>query len=197
MEKNDFTGYILAGGGSSRMGRDKYALELGGQTFLERAAGVLRGACGDVKVVLNQTQMIETDFPVVRDIFAGRGAPGAIHAALQDCATKYALVLAVDLPLVTAEAVARLAETALEANKFPACVVRQTDGRPQPLFAVYRVRYCLPALENLLNENPTASVRDFFDLAYPKFVEQRLLSDDEDLLLNVNTPEDLARATRK
>ena len=52
----DFTGYILAGGKSSRMGADKFALKIGGETFLERAVQTLKPACATVKIVLNQTQ---------------------------------------------------------------------------------------------------------------------------------------------
>lgn len=188
--KSDFTGFVLAGGKSSRMGVDKFTLELDGKTFLARAVSTLSNICESVKIVLNQTQIIETDRTIVRDFFADRGALGGIHAALTNCQTKFAVILAVDLPFVSVESLEKLAEIALASNKFLAYVPRQTDGRPQPLCAVYRAKYCLPTLEKTLTENEKASVRDFLDQVYPKYIEANRLGEDENLLFNVNFPED-------
>jgi len=188
--KSEFTGFILAGGKSSRMGIEKQTLEIGGKTFLARAADALEPVCQTVKIVLNRSQAMESELPVVRDIYEQRGALGGIHAALQNCDTKFAVILAVDLPRVTTGAIESLVRLALASNKFPAVVPRQTDGRPQPLCAVYRVKYCLPPLEKILGENDSASVRDFLDAISPKYIDASRLSTDEDLLFNVNYPED-------
>jgi molybdopterin-guanine dinucleotide biosynthesis protein A len=186
-----FEGFILAGGRSTRMGRDKAFLEFDGETFLDRARAILEGVCGNVSVVLNQDQRFVTGIPVVRDEFEGRGALGGLHAALKSCQTQIAIVLAVDLPRVTPESVRNLADLAASFSKYLAVVPRQTDGRTQPLFAAYRARFCVPVIERLINENPTASARDFLDLIGPKYIDQSKLSDDVNLLLNVNSPEDL------
>ena len=189
--QSDFTGFVLAGGKSSRMGKDKFSLEINGETFLDRAVNVLKPVCAEVKIVLNQTQQIETDLSFVRDVYAERGAPGGIHTALKNCQTKLAIILAVDLPFVSTAAIENLARVALASNEYPACVPRQTDGRPQPLCAVYRARFCLPALEQILARNDKSSVRDFLDLISPKYVAADRLSADENLLFNVNSPADL------
>ncbi len=181
-----FEGFILAGGKSSRMGADKYALKIGSENFLERAVKTLSKSCESVKIALNQTQNVETNCKIVRDIYPNRGALGGIHAALKNCEAKFALILAVDLPFVTLEAAEKLQNFALTSNKYLSIVPRQTDGKVQPLFAVYRAKYCLPTLEKLLNENESASVRDFLNLIFPKYIETHLLSDDENLLFNVN-----------
>jgi len=194
----NFSGYVLAGGRSSRMKTDKAFLEIGGETFLSRAVTRLSETCKNpVKIVLNQTQ---TDFigrlpanvPHIFDTYENRGALGGIHAALTDCETKYAVILAVDLPFVTPETIAKLADITLSSNKFIAVVPRQADSRLQPLCAVYQSRYCLPALENLLNENASASVRDFLELIAPRLVEQSRLTTDQskDIFFNVNHPAD-------
>lgn len=188
---NNFTGFVLAGGKSSRMGADKFALEIDGETFLNRAVNVLKPVCENhLKIVLNQTQNIEIQMPVIRDIYIERGALGGIHAAFKNCETKLAIILAVDLPFVTTEAIENLAHFALLSNKYLAVVPRQTNGRPQPLCAVYRTKYCLPTLEKLLDENNSASVKDFLDLIFPKYIESNCLSANENLLFNVNYPAD-------
>lgn len=190
---SEFTGFVLIGGKSSRMGEDKFSLQFNGKTFLENAVDALKEVCENrVKLVLNQTQTIETELPFVRDIYENRGALGAIHAALKNCETKFAVVLAVDLPFVTNEIIEKLAEITLSSNKFLANVPRQTDGRIQPLCAVYRAKYCLPTLERLMNENENASPRDFLELINTRYINQNLLSNDSetDIFHNVNHPAD-------
>ncbi len=184
-------GFIIAGGRSRRMGRDKAFIELDGVTFLERARAALAGVCETVSLVLNGEQEFDTQLPVVRDAFAGRGALGGLHTALANCSAKIAIILAVDLPLVTPESVENLLAAAEATPKFLAVVPRDGDGRPQPLFAAYRARFCAGPLEELMNRDPRASVRDFLDAINPKYVDQSKLSDDPDLLLNVNTADDL------
>ena len=177
---------------------DKAFLEIGDKTFLANAVEILSVVCGNrVKIVLNHTQnsFIE-NFPDgvshIFDAFENRGALGGIHAALENCATKYAIILAVDLPLVTGEAIKNLADITLSSSKFIAVVPRQTDGRLQPLCAVYNARYCLPMLENLLAGNDSASVRDFLELIQPRFVAQEKLTNtnNENIFFNVNHPAD-------
>ncbi|MCY7374939.1 MAG: molybdenum cofactor guanylyltransferase [Pyrinomonadaceae bacterium] len=193
-----FSGYVLAGGKSSRMKTDKAFLEIGGETFLERAIKTLQTVCENrVKIVLNQTQThfierLSNDFPHIFDFYENRGALAGIHAALKSCETKYALILAVDLPLITNEAIENLAAITLSSNKFIAVVPRQTDGRLQPLCAAYLARYCLPVLENLMGENDSASVNDFLELIAPRIVYQDKLTADEisDIFFNVNYPAD-------
>lgn len=191
--KSNFTGFVLAGGKSARMGTDKYNLKIGDETLLTRAARALKSSCETVKIGASRTQEIATDEEIVRDIYENRGAPGAIHAALSTCATDFAIILAVDLPLVNGEALEKLAAAALASNKFLAVVAREMDGRAQPLCAAYRVKYCLPILENLLAENVSVSAQDFLDLIYPKYIDAARLSNNENLLFNVNRPEDFEK----
>lgn len=190
-----FTGYILTGGKSSRMGEDKAFLKIGEKTFLENAFQALKPNCGEVKAVLNKNQnhfieKLPADVSPIFDVYENRGALGGIHAALKDCKTAFAVILAVDLPFVTGEAIAKLCEITDASNKYLAVVPRQTDEKLQPLCAVYRANYCLPALEQILNENDSASVRDFLETIFPRYISAEQLSADENLLHNVNRPED-------
>lgn len=201
MTFDNFSGYVLAGGKSSRMKTDKAFLETGGETFLERAVKTLQVVCETrVKIVLNSAQThflerIPEGVPHIFDVYENRGALGGIHAALKNCATKYAIILAVDLPLVSGEAIENLANITLSSNKFIAVVPRQTDGRLQPLCAVYHARYCLPALENLMPENDSAAVGNFLELIAPRVINQNKLTEDrtKDIFVNVNRPADFQK----
>ncbi|HEY0050502.1 MAG TPA: NTP transferase domain-containing protein, partial [Pyrinomonadaceae bacterium] len=81
----NFSGYVLAGGKSSRMKTDKAFLKLRGETFLERAVRALSRACGErVKIVINENQKAKfaksfPSFDFVFDVFSERGALGGIQ----------------------------------------------------------------------------------------------------------------------
>lgn len=178
------------------MGEDKAFLKIGEKTFIENAADALKPNCAAVKAVLNNSQdnfieKLPAGVSPIFDRFENRGAPGGIHAALKDCKTAFAVILAVDLPFVTSDAIAKLCEFAEASNEYPACVPLQTDDRPQPLCAVYRAKDCLPALEKLLDETDSAPVRDFLEIIFPLYISADRLSADGKLLHNVNRPADL------
>jgi molybdenum cofactor guanylyltransferase len=198
MNFNDLSGFVLAGGKSSRMKTDKAFLKFKDETFLGKAFKTLAPLCKNVKIVINKDQKkkFEEAFPhfdFVFDIYTMRGALGGIHAALENCETNFALILAVDLPFVTGEALKKLIGISDEVS---AIVPRQNDKRLQPLCAVYRVSECLPKLEELLEKDESASVRDFLQLVSTRFVEMTELisgGGDPNLFFNVNEPADHAR----
>src|SRR3954470_539334 len=102
-------GFILAGGASSRMGEDKSLLRLGGRTFVESAADALRSVSTHVSIVSSRHEAEPHWLPLVRDLRAGMGALGGLHAALVSCRAEWAAVLACDLPFVTGELFKHLA----------------------------------------------------------------------------------------
>ncbi len=193
--KKLFSGYILAGGKSSRMKRDKAFLKIGEKTFVENAVEILEAVCEQTKIVLNKSQThfiqnLPDQISHIFDIYENRGALGGIHAAFKDCETEFALILAVDLPFVTSEVIKKMCEIAIERKDFAAVVPRQNDGRLQPLAAVYRVKDCLPKLEKILTNEKSPSVRNFLNEISANIIEQKDLSDKKELFFNVNNPTD-------
>jgi molybdopterin-guanine dinucleotide biosynthesis protein A len=198
--KTNFSGFVLAGGKSSRMKTDKAFLKFRDETFLERAVDTLSPFCGKkVKVVINENQRskFEKRFPsleFVFDIFPERGALGGIHAALKNSRSTWAIILACDLPFVTKETIKTLSEIALNLPENIAAVVpEQSDGRIQPLCAVYRVKDCLPEIEKILNNEDSPSMKDFLKIVPTRFVEAVELASgeqSESLFFNVNHPSD-------
>ncbi len=189
--KSKFSGYVLAGGKSSRMGRDKAFLKIGGKTFLENAVEILAPVCEQTKIVLNKSQKhflekIPEGVSHIFDIHENRGALGGIHAAFRNCETEYAVILAVDLPFATSEAIGKLCEIISVKKDFSAVVPCQTDGKLQPLCAVYRVKDCLPNAEEILSKPESASVRDFLETVRVKIIEAEDLAENRDLFLNIN-----------
>ena len=143
-------GFILIGGASSRMGTDKARLRLGNETFVERIANSLAAVADKVSLVDSRQIDNEWLMPVVPDIYRDCGALGGVHAALASCRAPWAAVVACDLPFVTAELLARLASFAATSENFAAVAPVQSDGRAQPLCALYARQSCLTQAERML-----------------------------------------------
>lgn len=141
------TGFAVAGGGSSRMGRDKALLPWGAGTLLDHALGRLREACGDVAILCGDRPRYQgRGAPVVTDVVSGAGPLGALVTALEHAgAAELALLLAVDIPFAP---VSLLRDLVARAEGWDA-VVPIAAGREQPLCAVYRRTCAAPARRRL------------------------------------------------
>jgi molybdenum cofactor guanylyltransferase len=131
----EFSAVILAGGRSSRMGRDKAWLNVDGRPLLERQLALARDL-GPVEVFISGRP--DTDYapwhcPVLHDRVAGAGPLAGIAVALEASRTPHLLVLAVDLPRMTREVLDRL----LVACAPDRGAVPRFPAGPEPLAALY------------------------------------------------------------
>lgn len=138
-------GFVLAGGKSSRMGRDKTLLELDGETLVERALRKLRGVCAEVAIA-GGGEGLERFGRVVPDLTPGQGPLGGIVAALEQSNYEWNLFVGVDMPFVPEAALRALLAAAGGAEMV---VLAQADGYVQPLCGIYS-RRALPVLRGEL-----------------------------------------------
>jgi len=186
--------FILAGGASTRMGTDKSLLLLDGQTFSQRIANSLLEVAGQVTIVGRGSE--DPLLKSAADVYPQWGALGGVHAALAAARTEWALVVACDLPFVTAGLFRRLAD--LRQNH-EAVVPIQKDGRPQPLCSLYRIDPCLGRAQELIiagKRRPLDLLKSVKTCWLP-FADLQDLDEVEKFFLNINTPEDYYEATRK
>jgi molybdopterin-guanine dinucleotide biosynthesis protein A len=131
------TGLILAGGRSTRMGREKALLTLAdGRTLLQRQVDVLRAAgAAKVQVSMRAGDKLNPGAGVglVEDGEADVGPLAGIAAGLRAAPPGLVIVLAVDMPSITAEHLKRLLEIATPGRG----VVPVVAGQIEPLAAVY------------------------------------------------------------
>lgn len=188
----DVEGFILVGGASRRMGRDKALLDFGGQPLLERIARELSAVASEVSLV--GARQPYASFKNVPDAYQQWGALGGIHGALMAAKTDWATVVACDLPFVTSELFERLAT--FVSNMTDAVVPIQADGRPQPVCALYRAATCLPEIERLVatGEHTPRALLANVRTRYVEFSEIRDLPGAEHFFFNVNTPQELKNA---
>ena len=188
----DVEGFILVGGLSRRMGRDKALLDFGGQSLLERISGELSAFSSEVSLV--GARQIYSSFKNVADIHHQWGALGGIHAALAATKKDWAAVVACDLPFVTRELLERLGTFVNQMTD--AVVPIQPDGRPQPVCALYRTSRCLPEIEKLIaaGEHTPRVLLASVQTRFVDFVEIQDLPGADKFFFNVNTPGDLKNA---
>ncbi len=191
------TGFVLAGGASRRMGRDKALLMLGSETILRRRIGTLRAVCREVAVIAPPERYPGLPAPVIPDDLPGRGPLGGIFTGLRHTRTEFNLFLGCDLPFMQARFLGFLAALALE-DRADVTVPKTADGRFQTLCAVYR-RRALGAFRSSLAGGDNMIRRVFPRLrcrvlTWPEIARAGV---SRSVFANMNTPADYEAAVRR
>jgi molybdopterin-guanine dinucleotide biosynthesis protein A len=188
------TAAILAGGRARRLGgRDKSRIVIGGRTILERQLDVLQGLVSRVVIVANDpASFAGVGVPVLADAVPGCGSLGGVYTAVVGAGGPV-LVLACDMPFVTAPFLARVIEAGREAD---IAIPRGRDGY-QPLCANYAPA-CAGPLRTRIEQRALKVVDLLADVSVRELGPEEIAPFDPDgmLLLNVNTTDDLVRAER-
>lgn len=186
----DLTGFVVAGGASRRMGRDKALLPWRNATLLDQAIARLREACAGVRILSGPEPRYEDrGVPVDADVIRDVGAIAGLYTALQR-AEGGVLLLAVDLPQVPVALLRRLAELAREAD----AVVPVSPGGPEPLCAAYGAA-CRDAVARRIAAGEYKLTAFWPDVRVRTVPVEELLAfgDPATLFANLNTPEEYAR----
>ena len=124
------TAVIMAGGDSSRMGRDKANVTLGEKTLLQTVSATMQQLFPQVVVSVRQPRA-GIDLPQVCDELPNGGPLAGLVASLGQITTPWAFMVACDMPFVVPEVVELLARYRLQHQ----AVVPVVHGHPQPLAA--------------------------------------------------------------
>lgn len=169
------TGALLVGGASRRFGSPKALVELGGETLVDRGRRVLAEACDEVLVIGKQGEL---PFDVVDDGTETRAPIAGVVAALRAATHEVCVVVPVDCPWITAEAIRALGDACRDA------AVPQTGPLPGAW-----AKSTLPLLERRLRSGPLALYRAYDEL------DVAIVELDPAVVADVDTPGDLtARA---
>jgi len=186
------TAAILAGGRARRLdGLDKSQLVIDGRTIFDRQLQVLRNVVDHVFVVANDpARFADRGLTVVGDLVPDAGALGGIYTALS-IAKEPVLVIACDMPYLTAPFLTRVMDAAREAD---VAVPRTADGY-HPLCACY-TQACAEPIGRRIHAGRLKVLDVFSDLHVRTIEPVEIAGFDPDglLLVNINTPDDVARA---
>lgn len=178
-----FTGIILAGGKSSRMGKDKSQLVVQGKTMLEHAYDTLSPLCEEVLISSSTQNLTSFNAKIIPDNYVNKGPLGGLQACLKASNHEYALVLSCDAPFVARsvynELIARLSNSPV--------LVSECAGREHPLIGIYNKK-ALPVIEESL-KNDQLKLMDTLEKLKATSIE--FPKDQSDQFTNINTPEEL------
>ena len=173
-------------------GQPKALLELGGRRIIERVLDAIRPVVDDVLVVTNTPELYAfLGLPMVADVYPDHGSLGGIYSGLAAAAGDVAFTVACDMPFVHPEVARLVVARAGEAD----VVVPRVGDQLETLHAAY-ARPCLPHIEARLRTGRLKIVGFFADVRVVEIPEAdvaRWRAPDV-AFMNVNTPEELARA---
>jgi molybdopterin-guanine dinucleotide biosynthesis protein A len=174
------TGVLLVGGASARFGSPKAHARLGGVTLAERAWTTLGAVCDERMAVGKLGDRLDLPFELVDDGTEVRAPLAGVVAGLRAAANDLCVVLPVDCPHVTPDALRLLAN---------ACADAAVPRRDRPLPGAFR-KSALPVLARRLEAGELA-LRDALGE-----LDAREVPLDPVVLTNVNTPEELEELQR-
>jgi molybdenum cofactor guanylyltransferase len=138
---------ILAGGASSRMGRDKSLLLVDGKPLVQRVRDQLSRRFDDILISTNEAEKYAfLDARTVPDLVPGHGPLMGIRSAVDAARYDRVFVTACDIPVIDGDTVERMLALAEDCD----CVVPRSRLGLEPLFAVYR-KSTIPAMCDVLD----------------------------------------------
>jgi len=188
--------FILAGGASSRMGRDKAQLGLGGVPLLLRTARLVESVAGAPAIIGNPAAYRAFGLRAIADDWPGAGPLGGIATALRAAGTPWSLIVATDLPYLTREWLEYLTARGL-ASSADAVVAMNAQG-PEPLCAMYHER-AEPVFRKLVERDMRKVTLALLDIRVEAIAPAEWKHFDSEGLLfkNMNSPEDYEEARAK
>ena len=192
------TSIILAGGRSSRLGREKLAEVIAGKSLTERAVSSLISLSQEILIVISQKQARSSlslytypEAKTVVDLYPGKGSLIGIYTGLVHSTNFLNLVVACDMPFLNVN----LLRYMIDISPGFDVIIPRVDDQMEPLHAVYS-KNCIGPMESLIKQDNLKATA-FFDSVKVRYVGKEELDrfDPERLsFFNINTEADLKRA---
>jgi molybdopterin-guanine dinucleotide biosynthesis protein A len=189
------TGVILAGGKSSRMGRNKALMPLGGRRLIDRVVDVMRQVFADLLLVTNSPEVYtDLGLPMVGDVYPDKGPLGGIYSAIYHAPTPYCFVVACDMPCLSVAVMRYLIDQIADYD----VVMPEFRGEREPLHAIYN-KACLPPILRRLKADRLKIVGFLPEVRVRTVAASDFQHLDPDLLAfhNLNTPEEFQTVVQR
>ena len=186
-------GFVLTGGRSSRMGKEKALLEISGTPLLVRAVHLLQKICPCVKIVGQPERYARFGFIGIGDQQPDSGPLAGILAALDQTTAPWNLVVACDMPYLSEEWLCYLTSRARASSAL--VLLPESQHGPEPLCAVYH-RDGAAALRAEFEQGVLKVTRALESLPVERISSSEITSFDPHgvLFQNLNTPEEYEQA---
>ncbi len=188
------SGIILAGGKSSRYGRNKALVEIHGVRLIEQVIRVMEPLFERLIIITNTLQdYAYLKLPMFEDLIKGLGPIGGIFTGLQTMSDEAGFFVACDMPYLNGELVRHMADV-MEGFDV---VVPKVDWKVEPLHAIYTKR-CIPAIKELIDNKDYQIIKCFQGVRVRYLNKEEILDFDPELrsFFNINRPEEMLNATK-
>jgi molybdopterin-guanine dinucleotide biosynthesis protein A len=188
IDSKNIIGIILAGGKSSRMGREKGLILLDRKPFIQHIIDAMQPLVNSIVIVSSNADYDVFGIKRIEDIIADAGPMAGLHAGLSHSKTAYNLVVSCDVPLITTAFLKKLLCYEKEGNDV---VQFESKGKSIPLIALYK-KQCAGKCYELLT-NGERRLRKLILAVKTKTIT--VLEKERLLVTNMNTVEDLKTIT--
>jgi molybdopterin-guanine dinucleotide biosynthesis protein A len=205
LELLPISGFVLAGGKSSRMGVDKAELRFCGRPLVELAVEKLSSFCEDVAISGNRDDLARFA-PVVMETRLDTGPGAGVEAGLRAAECEWCLFVPVDVPLLPLDMLRSWAAEILAAEgEGVRGSYLMANGQPQPSICLLR-RDCVGSITRALDsgERRLRTLLTGIDAEFgvgslrlldaAAFAPNAVAEDLDRRFSNLNTPEELAKA---
>lgn len=192
------TSIILAGGRSSRLGREKLAEVIAGKSLIERAISRISSLSQEILIVISQKQARSSlpsyaypEAKTVVDLYPETGSLIGIYTGLVHSSNFLNLVVACDMPFLNLKLLRYMVKIAPGFD----VVIPRIGDQVEPLHTLYS-KNCMGPMENLIKQD-NLKITGFFDSVKVRYVGEEELDrfDPERLsFFNINTEADLKKA---
>ncbi|HDR15386.1 MAG TPA: molybdenum cofactor guanylyltransferase [Desulfobacteraceae bacterium] len=190
----DVAGVILAGGRSSRYGRNKALVHLDHVPLIERVLRVMTSIFHNVVLITNTPDEYGyLQIPMSLDIIPGLGPLGGIYTGLKVIPARSAFFVACDMPFLNPCLIRHMVAVREEFD----VVVPRISGKVEALHGLYSKK-CLSNIESQIKSG-TYQIFRFFSAVSVRFVDDDEVKKWDPALrsfLNINTPDELKRLGR-
>lgn len=187
---HSITPVILAGGKSSRMGRNKSFVTLAGKSLIEIVLDTVLSVFPQPPVIITNSPGLyeHLGVTIASDIYKDKGPLAGIHAGLIYSSTAYSFVIGCDMPFLDADfikfMVARLQNEQV--------LIPRSGKWVEPLHALYAAS-CLPIIETKLNQD-ICKIQAFFPDVRVRYLDVNEYGQDINCFANINSQADLLAA---
>jgi len=178
-----FSGILLAGGKSSRMGEDKAFISYGGQYLYDYSLSILKFFTTDILVSSSNPRFDQTNYRRIEDEITGIGPLGGIYTCLKYIKNQSAIILPCDLPLITRKIVDILL---VNSNGYELTIALNPQNLPEPLIGIYSSAL-IPVIDKMIDSN-YFKMQELFSYVKTNFV--KIHEAPPETFRNINSPED-------
>jgi molybdenum cofactor guanylyltransferase len=183
------TGLILAGGKSSRFGRNKALVEVGGIRLIERVIRIMRSVFQQVIIITNTPdEYAFLKLPMIEDLIKGLGPLGGLYTGLESISTETGFFVACDMPFLSEPLIRYITKFRDDFD----VILPKIDWKIEALHGLYNKR-CLPAIRELIDSQQYQVIRFFPEMRVKFLGEAEIRKYDPELktFFNINEPREL------